>query len=188
MNNEYINEIWKDIKGYEGLYQVSNFGRVKSLERESWNGKAYFIKKEQIRTILKDTGGYYYIGLTKEGKTKNYMVHRLVAEAFIPNPDNYPEVNHKDENKLNNCVDNLEWCTSKYNANYGNRNNKVKEIIRKKGINKPVLQYDLDGNFIKEYDALYQAYKATGIRHTNISTCCRGIYKQSGGFIWKFKE
>lgn len=112
-------EIWKDIKGYEGLYQISNYGNVKSLERVIEDNKGSYIKKEKILTPTINNRGYYHIGLRNNSKTKYYYVHRLVAEAFIPNPNNYPIINHKDEDKTNNKVDNLEWCTPKYNANYG---------------------------------------------------------------------
>lgn len=111
-------EEWKDIKGYEGLYQISNKGRVKSLG----NNKS---RKEKIRDGKIDNNGYKRIGLCKNGKEKKYKIHRLVAQAFLPNPDNLPVVNHKDENKLNNNVENLEWCTQEYNCNYGSRNEKI---------------------------------------------------------------
>ena len=107
-------EIWKDILGYEGLYQVSNYGRVRSLKY----GKEKILK-QQI-----NTDGYLHIDLYKNKKRKNYNVHRLVTIAFLENPNNYPQVNHKDENKQNNHIDNLEWCDYKYNCNYGTRKNK----------------------------------------------------------------
>ena len=105
-----MGEIWKDIEGYEGLYQVSNLGRVKSLK----------YNKERILKIANGTDGYKIVGLTYNSKRKTFKVHRLVAQAFIPNPNEYPQVNHKDEDKGNNKVDNLEWCDNKYNCNYGN--------------------------------------------------------------------
>ena len=116
-------EIWKDIEGYEGLYQVSNLGRVKSL-------KVSKIKSERIRKSYQQSSGYISIVLCKNGKVTNHKIHRLVANAFIDNPDNLPEINHKDENKANNCVDNLEWCDSSYNKNYGTRTEK---FIRSRG-------------------------------------------------------
>jgi hypothetical protein len=112
-------EEWRDIKGYEGLYQVSNLGRVKSLSRTIERSKygSIFVSEKILST--NSTKGYLYVSLCKCGKQKRVRVHRLVAEAFIPNQDNLPEVNHKDENKENNAVSNLEWCTNKYNCNYG---------------------------------------------------------------------
>ena len=115
-----MKEIWKDIEGYEGRYQVSNFGNVKSLNYKHTG-------EEKIMQSCKDKIGYLHIKLFMNGKPKMYKVHRLVAQAFIPNSNNYPQVNHKDENKINNNVNNLEWCTAKYNSNFGTR----KERLRK---------------------------------------------------------
>ena len=115
-------EEWKDIKGYEGIYQISNKGRVKTLGNNR--------RKEKIREGIADNTGYKRISLCKNGKEKKYSIHRLVAQAFLPNPDNLPVVNHKDENKLNNNVENLEWCTQKYNVNYSSSNGRpAKKII-----------------------------------------------------------
>lgn len=131
-------EIWVDIKDYEGLYQVSNLGRVKSLPRIKRNFNINtkqleeIILPEKIRRLQLTRYGYYRIGLTKNHKQIYYYVHRLVAEAFIPNPENLTHINHKDENKLNNCVDNLEWRTAKYNSNYGARNKRTGEPQMKK--------------------------------------------------------
>lgn len=113
----YLNEIWRDINNYEGLYQVSNYGRIKRL------GNAKNMKEKILRPI-KHSRGYLRIGLHKNGFQKDYFIHRLVAQAFIINSINLPEVNHRDENKHNNKVCNLEWCSSKYNANYGTRNDR----------------------------------------------------------------
>jgi hypothetical protein len=110
-----MKELWKSIEGYEGLYEISDLGNVKILERKRPNGKLY--KEKIMRANAR--GNYAEVSLYKDGKATHHLVHRLVAEAFIPNPDNLPQVNHRDENKKNNCVDNLEWCTAKYNCNYG---------------------------------------------------------------------
>ena len=128
-------EVWKDIPGYEGLYQVSNLGRVKSMSRQkkhSYNSVAQL--KEKILTPI-NICGYHRVILRKNNKAHNKFIHRLVAEAFIDNINNYNEVNHKDENKTNNRVDNLEWCSHKYNINYGSGNIKrsIKEKITKRG-------------------------------------------------------
>lgn len=113
-------EVWTPIKNYEGLYEVSNLGRIKSLGKFNRNGTSYekFIAREKIRSQSESKFGYMNVVLCKKGKSKTYRVHRLVAEAFIPNCDNKPHVNHKDYNRKNNCAYNLEWVTSKENCNY----------------------------------------------------------------------
>ena len=137
-------EIWNDILGYEGLYEVSNWGRIRR------NGK--ILRPQAAR------GGYLQVGLSKNGIVKHGKVHRLVASAFIPNPNNYPQVNHKDENKTNNAVDNLEWCDNKYNNNYGTKNEKVST---------PVLQFDLQGNFIREWPSMQKVEEEMDIKYKN---------------------
>lgn len=126
-----MNEIWKDIKGYEGYYQVSNFGKVRSLNRSIYrkNGRKQSFKDQELK--FHDKHGYLGINLRKDGKIKSCTVHRLVAEAFIPNPYNLPQINHKDENKYNNRIDNLEWCSSSYNMNYGTRTYRSIESCKK---------------------------------------------------------
>ena len=113
-------EEWRDIKGYEGLYQVSSLGRVKSLKDSHDNYREKILKPGNVR-------GYLHVNLYKDTKRKTYRIHRLVAEAFISNPNNYEEVNHKDEDKTNNCVSNLEWCTREYNMSYGTINKRISE-------------------------------------------------------------
>ena len=121
-----MNEIWKDIKGYEGIYQVSNLGRVKALERTWYSGRNGCTKRTKPEHIMKyrlaKNTGYCLLKLVKNGVEKHVFVHRLVAETFIPNPNNLPEVNHIDGNKENNCVDNLEWCTEKENISHAIKN------------------------------------------------------------------
>lgn len=130
-----MKEIWKPIKGYEGLYEISNKGRVKSLARYY---KAFGYRKirieEKIMSPVESPQGYYQIGLSKEGAKKHVQIHRLVAQAFIPNPQNLPFINHKDENKKNNCIDNLEWCTPEYNVNYGSGIARAEETRKTKKI------------------------------------------------------
>lgn len=153
-----MEEIWKDIPNYEGIYQISNLGRLKSLRAFCSFTKKYFHKEKIVKGKL-DKAGYVMVGLCKEGKTKYCRIHRLVAQAFIPNINNYPMVNHKDENKSNNNVNNLEWCTCLYNNTYGNKN---------KNISNPIIQYDLKGNYINDYKSISEASRQTGICHATI--------------------
>ena len=165
-----MKEIWKDISEYTGLYQVSNYGNVRNIKTS-----------KKLKPGIKR--GYYQVGLIVNKKRKWYSVHRLVAKEFIPNTENLPQINHKDENKLNNNVNNLEWCTVSYNNCYGTRLKRVKEKVSKK-----VLQYDLNGNFIKEYNSLTEATKLNNIKSIgNISMCCNGKYKHVKGYIWRYK-
>lgn len=148
-------EEWKDIPNYEGLYQASNLGRIRSL----------YSNKNKIMRI-QTTGNYNHIILTKDGYAKNYSIHKLVALAFIPNPNNLLEINHKDENPRNNNVNNLEWCNHSYNIKYGNRIQKVKDKVSVK-----IDQYDLDGNYIKTWNCLNDAvryYKNNHIWHVRL--------------------
>lgn len=173
-----MEEIWKDKKDYEGLYQVSNLGRAKSLDRYvKGKGHSLQLKKGRILKPMKDNNGYLKVLLSKNGKYTNYYVHRLVAEVFLPNPNNYKEVNHKDENKTNNVVTNLEWCDRKYNQNYGTRTEKC---------SKTVLQYDLEGNFIREWKSSAECGR-NGFNQGHVADCCRGELKTHNGFIWKYK-
>lgn len=165
-----MEEIWKDIKDYEGLYEVSNLGRVRSLNYNK-TGEIRLLK------VQKHSDGYLQVGLRKDGKQKLYTVHRLVCEAFIPNPDGLPCVNHIDEDKTNNHVWNLEWCTVKYNTNYGTG------IERR---SKRVYQYTLDGSFIRSYYTTREAARQTGIHHTRISAVALGKQNSAGGYIWSF--
>ena len=130
-----MEEIWKPVIGYEGLYEVSNLGRVRSVDRlvKYSNGQIHLHKGRILSPGLVHKLGYLQVALCNNGKIKHKMVYRLVAEAFLPNPDNLPQVNHKDENPFNNCVDNLEWCTIEYNINYGTRIQKVTETNIKNG-------------------------------------------------------
>ena len=118
--------------------------------------------------------------MVKNGKHYKRQVHNLVATAFIENPNNYIEINHKDENPSNNCVDNLEWCSHIYNSNYGNRNKKISKALEKK-----INQYDLNGNFIKTWDSIMDVERKLKINNSNISSCCNGKKNNAGGFIWK---
>lgn len=181
-----MNELWKDIKDYEGFYQVSNLGRVRSLKRIDNNNHPV---KERILATGKKENGYLIVTLWKNGKGKTFMVHRLVAKTFIPNPMKYNSVNHKDEIKSNNCIKNLEWCTHKYNINYNDLHKRITKKIDYKSIGKKrrkkVYQFDLIGNLIKVWDSLVE----TSAEHFNpntISKCCRGELKTYKGYIWSY--
>lgn len=168
---KYMEEIWKDIEGYEGLYQVSNLGRVKGLKRGG-------IIKPQL-----SHRGYYRVGLYKNRKYHAATVHRLVAIAFVPNPYNLPEVNHKDENKTNNRADNLEWCTRYYNLTFGSRVKRISDNQRKTmSTRKPVLNVDTG----KEYISISEAARDTGYAVATISDCCNGKYQTVNGQRWRF--
>lgn len=184
-----MDELWKDIPEYEGYYQVSNLGRVRSLDRNfdvinKFGFKQHIGQKGRILSLQKCSSGYAKVILSKDGKHKNVMVHRLVAQVFLPNPDQLPEVNHKDECIENNCVDNLEWCTSKYNANYGTRN----ERCYPKSQLKPVNQYQKDGTFIRKWNSLSEAHRELGIDMSQISAVCKHKkeYVTAGGFKWEY--
>ena len=170
-----MREIWKDIKDYEGLYQVSNWGRVKSLGNGGTHKTSRILKSADAR-------GYLQVELSKNGKTKKFSIHRLVAEAFLPNPLNLPQINHKDENPSNNNVSNLEWCDCKYNINYGSRNKKVAKVN-----SKPVLQFSKSGSFIREWPSAKECGR-NGFDFRNVSACCLGKRKTYKGYIWKYKE
>lgn len=183
-------EIWRDIPGYEGLYQISNLGRIKSLDRyvKHWRGG---LKKRKgiILALIYDKDGYTHVKLGKDGIIITKSIHRLVAETFIYNPDNLPIINHKDENPSNNCVWNLEWCTVAYNNKYGNRLNKVSKKLKNNSFtSKPVLQYTLDGQLVKQYPSIKEACRQTGIKHPNLSACClhKPGFKTAGGYSWEF--
>lgn len=189
-----MKEVWKDIKGYEGLYQISNFGRIKSLEKIIKINNGWRNKEEEILKA-KTTGKYNHIKLHKNGQSKNFLIHRLVAEMFIPDKASFksmPEedrtkinldklvVNHKDENKLNNKADNLEWCTYKYNNEY---NGRVSKAIEKTKIK--IEQYDLNNNFIKMWGSMKEAIRE--YKNSHILDVCKGRRKSASGFIWKYK-
>lgn len=213
-----MEEIWKPIPNYEGLYEVSNMGRVKSLGKTVLRKGVYVHYHGKIisQNIVK---GYMQVMLSKNSKRVNTKVHRLVAIAFIPNDDpvNKTTVNHKNEDKLDNRVENLEWMSIADNTNYGTRNKrasvKLKTLFRtpehcaniskaKKGKpvpqqvlnaatlanSKAVTQYDIVGNKIATYTSAAEASRQTGFGKNSIRACCRGVYKQAYGFVWKYVE
>lgn len=179
------------VNGYE-RYTVNERGRIYSL-----------ISNRYLKPHIENTGYCSVELFGKNGKSKRLLIHRLVAAAFIPNPNNYTEINHKDENPLNNHVDNLEWCDHKYNMNFGTlqerkrksltefyKSERIKETARKNGAkrSKAVLQFTKNGDFIARYNSGVEASKATGADHSHILECCNvKRYKTVGGFIWKFE-
>lgn len=193
-------EYWKPVIGYETYYEVSNYGRVRSLNYYGKTGKTVILHQKKL------SSGYMMLQLSKNNKQKDWLVHILVAKAFIQNPDNYPCVNHKDENRANNNVDNLEWCTYGYNNNYGTRNEKISKALtgrkmsektkkkvskRKKGIpnfkkRKKVYQYTLDNQLVKVWESARETNK-DGFSYKNISQCCNGKRKTHKGYKWSFE-
>lgn len=147
------------------------------------NGEVINTKTGRVLKSLKDTSGYLKVCLCKNGKPKMFLIHRLVAETFIPNPDNLPCVNHKDEDKTNNWATNLEWCTHKYNNNYGTA---IKRKILSQS--KPILQFSRNGEFIKEWESCQYVAKHKGWKQCDINQCCLGKRKTAYNYIWKFKE
>ena len=191
-----MKEIWKAVTGWEGLYEVSNFGNVRTLH----------YKKPYLMHPTIDAKGYKRVSfvLLYSKKYKRYSVHRLVAQAFIPNPDNLPEVNHKDENKLNNRSDNLEWCNTTYNLAYGTarsrmaqtrKNMKFSDLhLRNLQIShaisqgKIVEQIDANGNVMARFSSISEAARNMGVSANSISHACNGLTKSSCGYVWKFSE
>lgn len=176
-----MREQWEDIKGYDGVYQVSNLGRVKSIDHFDCN-KRNRIKGRILKPAIK-RNGYLQIALSdRTGKSKNYYVHKLVAEAFIGNCPKDCEVNHIDENKANNNVLNLEYVSHRININHGT--NLLRSAQKRR---KPVLQFEKGGEYIAEFSSTIEAEKETGVWHNNISKVCKGKAKTAGGFIWRYK-
>ena len=218
LNENNQEEIWRDVKGYEGYYQVSNLGNVKTLHANKGH-------TTRLMSLAPHPRGYKQVLLCKDGKHTSILVHRLVAAAFVPNPNNYNEVNHISEDKHDNRACNLEWVSHGDNCRYGTRNARISQNSRgqkrsdetrakmkesrnlrsereESRINKrtkKVSQYDLNGNFIRDFDSLYDAISYLGFKadkenrygmgyKNNIRNCCNGFTKIAYGFIWKFKE
>lgn len=181
-------EIWKDVDGYGGFYEVSNLGRVRSKERITEIQPYCHITRKPKILKAQFNGSYYRVVISTDGKSRQVLIHRLVAEAFIPNPEGLPQVNHKDENKKNNNVENLEWCTRQYNMSYGTKGRRQSEYMtRTKG--RAVCQYTKKGELVNFFPSIAQASKATGIHNTNISMACiHKTQKTAGGFVWRYTE
>jgi hypothetical protein len=168
-------EMWRDVVGYEGLYEVSDAGSIRNAHTKK-------IKKPYINRC-----GYKKVQLRKNGSSKNHYIHRLVALSFICNPDNLKEINHKDENKLNNNADNLEWCTRSYNVNYGLRIEKFRLSMRNNpSVSKEIKAYDENGLEIFSFPSASEAGRVTGIPATTIRSCAIGNLKRAGGLVWRY--
>ena len=191
-------EIWKDVVGYEGYYQVSNLGRVRSLDRVITD-KRGVVKNHKgfVKKLTPGNHGYMTAELSRDGKHTRCLVHRLVAEAFIPNKENLPSINHKDENKHNNHVGNLEWCTHKYNNGYGTAPDRTRDKIRELGQMRAVVQLSLSGEKINEYESISDASRKTGVSLHGIWKAANGGYNahgkwvrinMAGGYKWGYSE
>lgn len=174
-----MEEIWKDVVGYEGLYQVSNTGKVRSLN--------YRAVKNRVHELTPKTNnsGRLWVELFKDGIARQHLIHRIVGNAFIPNPYKFEEINHKDENPKNNNVNNLEWCTREYNVRYynerhpiGNRNGKLKKLA--------INQISGDGTIIRQWNNAREVFVQTGMSASSITDCCRGKRKTAYGFKWQY--
>ncbi len=193
-------ENWRDIEGYEGSYQVSDCGRVKSLQRKITykDGREKVLQEKILHNFLSDLG-YYHVMLSKNGTPKRYKVHRLVAKAFIPNPNELPIINHRDECKTNNVVENLEWCDQNYNIHYGTMIDRGKEKqLNRSDLSKEVEQYTLDGKLVGTFKSASEVEREyPQFKTASISRCCRGGQILNGkwqtittykGYVWKYKN
>lgn len=183
-------EIWKSVKDYEGLYEISNLGRIKSCDRIVNFGKQKRLSKGIILTINTAGSNYNHIKLSKNGVIKRKYIHRLVCEAFIPNPDNKPEINHINEDKRDNRVQNLEWVTKKENMNRNNIGKRVWEkakLYKYSGLNKKIVGQYKDGELIKKYSPI-KAVIDDGFELSCVYDCLKGKAKQHKGYTWKYEE
>lgn len=180
-------EVWNAMVAFEGIYEVSNHGRVRSLDRivrGRWGPVFY---KGQLMSQSPDTSGYLQTALCKDGVEYTRSVHRLVAEAFIPNQDNKPCINHIDEDKTNNHVDNLEWCTYSENTNHGTRNKRVSTKNTNGKCSKEVIQYTLDGKLVKIWPSISETGRH-GFNRSHVGRCVRGERKTHKFYKWEFKK
>jgi len=189
MSDVNISEVWKDIKGYEGLYQVSNLGRVKSLERTLTrkNGRRQTIQERILKPLIRRDGYLQVVFYNSNGKSERIYIHRLICKAFHENPENKPCVNHIDENKTNNSASNLEWCTYAENINHGTRNRRAGKAIAK-ALSKPVGQYTRDGKLIKVWQSAHEVQRQLGFYQGNISRAVLGKTKTAYGYVWKYVD
>ena len=186
-------EVWKDVPEFEGRYQVSTLGRVRSVSRKVYNHTGYINLKGRVLKTRHNAKGYVVIDIKKENGIRKFcVVHRLVAQAFIPNPENKPQINHIDGDKTNNCVDNLEWCTNSENQIHAYKTG-LNYVTGRAGRKKrSVCQIDINtGEVINVYESINEAARSVGCRNpSNIGLCCRGVYgrKTVCGYEWKYRE
>ena len=166
-------EIWRDIKGFEGLYQISTIGRVRSLDRVDSRGN---YRKGKALADVVSGNGYHQVNLWRDGKVEIKLTHRLMAKTFIPNPDNLPQVNHRDEDKGNNRVENLEWCTASYNTNYGTRNERTAKA------NEQAIYVITDSGHRYYFDSSRKAAEILGLKACSVSDCLHGRQKTHRSF------
>lgn len=179
-----MKEIWKSIKNLEGMYEVSNNGEVRSKDRIVYNNGGYCLRKGKILKKHKKRHNYLWVCI----RGKSYSVHRLVANAFLPNRENKPFINHIDGNQQNNNVNNLEWVTQSENMLHAYKIGLQKKRLGKDNkCSKPINQYDLKNNLIKEWDCINDVERELGIKDISISRCCRRLQKTAGGYIWKYR-
>ena len=178
-----MREIFKPAKGFEGIYSVSNLGRVKREKTVATKGTGNYQRNEHIVKQRKNNNGYLVVDLYVCNVRHQVLVHRLVAQTYLENPCLYPCVNHKDENKENNNVNNLEWCTQKYNMNYGSCPKKIG-----KANSKSVVQYDRNGNVVGKYVSIACAERMTGISNGSIGDCLHKRRKSAGGYLWEYAQ
>lgn len=183
-------EEWRDVVGFEGLYLVSNYGRVKTIPHiHKCNDKhgcdMQVVVKEKIKKAVDNGHGYLTVRLSIGNKSKSKYIHRLVAKAFIPNPNSFPQVNHKDENKNNNCVYNLEWCTSHYNNCYGTAKSRMLKTMKENGHIRAIDVYDLNGVFLKTYETAYHIER-DGLSRRGVYNVCRGRSRSYKGCVYLF--
>lgn len=176
-----MREIWRSVAGFDGIFEVSNLGNVMRLPVAKKPGTGNYGRPSRVLKSRKNNKGYPMVDLWYEGKRTQKLVHRLVAEAFIANPDNLPEVNHKDENPANCCAENLEWCTRIYNMNYGNCGVKIA-----KANGKCVEQRRIDGSVVGRFQSILEAQRQTGVSQGSIGDCLHGRRKTAGGYIWHY--
>lgn len=192
-----MNEKWKEICEYEGMYEVSSNGNIRSVNRKVFHTSNNSMKTVEGVTLIQEQSnrGYKRVTLSKNGKVEKLSIHRLVAKAFIPNPDNKPHINHIDGDKKNNILSNLEWCTQSENMLHSSKvlgNKAGKPMQGKLGKDSPfskkVVQLTKDDTFVNSFYGLHEAQRETGVNKANIGEVCNGNRKLAGGFKWKYDE